>query len=319
MPAKRLSFIEPMAAKLVNALPEGPKWVYEVKLDGYRVLAFKDGDSVRLISRNNKDLTSDFTHVARNVATVKAKACLLDGEIVAVDAQGIPRFQMLQHRSQTSKGQIVYYAFDLLSFEGKDLIGLPLKDRKAKLSAVAKGSNVLLSELLPGPPESLIEAARAMKLEGVIAKRIDSKYEPGQRSGAWQKLRLNVSQEFVVGGYSHGSPFDGILVGYYQSKKLMFCARVRAGFTPSARREVWARIKDTHVASCPFENLPMGKSGGWNEGVGADEMKAMKWVKPTLVVQVAFVEWTDYGLLRHSSFAGFRDDKHPHDVLREDV
>lgn len=206
-----------------------------------------------------------------------------------MNAEGVPRFQMLQHRSKTAKSQIVYYAFDLLSLEGRDLKNLPLKERKAALAKIAKGSNVLLSDPLPGSPDRIVEAARAMKLEGVIAKRVDSKYEPGLRTGAWRKLRLNVSQEFVVGGYSPGSPFDSILVGYYEGRKLMFCARVRAGFTTETRRELWERIKDTHISSCSFDNLPTGKSGGWNEGVAADEMKNMKWVKPTLVVQVAFV------------------------------
>jgi ATP-dependent DNA ligase len=131
------------------------------------------------------------------------------------------------------------------------------------------------------------------------------------------KLRLNLSQEFVVGGYSPGNPFDALLVGYYDDEgALLFAARVRGGFTPASRRQVFRRLAQ-RIVQCPFANLPMGKHSGWNEGVSADDMRAMTWVAPELVVQVAFVEWTAYGLLRHASFLGIRDDKDARDVGRE--
>src|SRR4029453_15005390 len=128
--------------------------------------------------------------------------------------------------------------------------------------------------------------------------------------------RLNVSQEFVVGGYSPGNPFDALLVGYYQNDTLLFAAGGRAGFPPASPRGGFRR-PGPPLAECPFANLPMGKSGGWNEGVSLEEMKTMTWLAPGLVVQVAFVEWTDYGLLRHALFLGLRDDKGARDVRRE--
>jgi bifunctional non-homologous end joining protein LigD len=194
----------------------------------------------------------------------------------------------------------VYYAFDVLQLDGRNLTAQPLDERRQRLAAVVHDSGVLLSQPLSGDVDDIIEAARRLKLEGLVAKRRDSRYEPRVRSTAWQKLRLNRSQEFVVGGYSPGSPFDALLVGYYQDDVLLFAARVRAGFAPASRREVFRRLGPA-LANCAFANLPMGRSGGWNEGVSVEDMKMMTWVEPPrLVVQVAFVEWTDYGLLRHA-------------------
>jgi DNA ligase D-like protein (predicted ligase) len=318
-PAKSLVFVEPMSALLVRNLPVGKDWLYEIKLDGYRVLALKQGPKVRLASRNNRDLTSDFTHLQKAVARINAHTAILDGEIVAVDAKGLPRFQDLQHRSKTPKSRIVYYAFDLLNLDGKSLRTLSLEERKATLKGLLGDSGVLFSESLPGPPDNLVEAAREMRLEGVIAKRRDSRYEPGMRTGAWQKLRLNLSQEFVFGGYWPGNPFDGILVGYYDGGQLMFAAQVRAGFAGAQKQEIFKRIKSLRIDKNPFANLPMGKHGGWNEGVSLEDMEKMTWVEPEVVVQVAFVEWTNYGLLRHSSYLGIREDKDPKEVIREDA
>jgi bifunctional non-homologous end joining protein LigD len=306
-----------MAAQLVEKLPEGPQWLYEIKLDGYRAFLVKNGTDVRFISRNNKDLTKDFPSLLKAAAGVRPASVLIDGEIVAVDEKGRPRFQLLQHRSTTAKSQIVYYAFDLLSLDGEDLTALPLEERRRRLAPVISGSGVFHSEPLEGSVASIIEAATALELEGVIAKRRDSRYEPGRRSGAWQKFRLRINQEFVVGGFSPGSPFDSILVGYYEKKKLMFCGRVRAGFTASTRRQLYGQLKPLIVAECLFTNLPNRKSGGWNEGVTAEEMATMIWVKPQVVVQVAFVEWTTYDLLRHSSFLGLRTDKRASTVIRD--
>ena len=242
-PRAPLAFIEPMAATSVAELPRGPEWSYEIKLDGYRVLAVKSGDDVRLLSRRNKDLTRDFPSVVAAVRGVRATTVTLDGEIVAVDDNGVPRFQALQHRSRTRPERIVYYAFDLLQLDGRDLTAKPLDERRQRLADVVHDSGVLLSQPLSGDVDDIIEAARRLKLEGLVAKRLDSRYEPGVRSMAWQKLRLNRSQEFVVGGYSPGNPFDALLVGYYNDAgALLFAARVRAGFTPASRRQVFRRL-----------------------------------------------------------------------------
>jgi DNA ligase D-like protein (predicted ligase) len=313
----RPRFIEPMAAQFVDRLPTGNGWGYEIKLDGYRVLILKDDTAVRLISRNNKDLTPTFPHIAQQAETINARTCILDGEIVAVDHRGLPRFQLLQHRSTTRPSQIVYYAFDLLNADGVDTTALPLRRRRTELARIVKGSDLLLSESFPGPPQKLIAAARAMQLEGVIAKRLESPYTPGLRSSDWQKIRLITSQEFVVGGYQADNPFSSILVGYYEHHQLLFASRVRAGFTGHIKALRYQRLQPLQVAACPFANLPSRKSGGWNEGVSPEEMPKMTWVQPRVVVQIGFVEWTTYGLLRHAKFLGIREDKAPKSVSRE--
>jgi bifunctional non-homologous end joining protein LigD len=185
------------------------------------------------------------------------------------------------------------------------------------LQRVTQGSGVFLSQFLPGRPEDIVRAARALGLEGIVAKRKHSPYQPGLRTGAWQKLRLNVSQEFVVGGYSPGNPFDGILVGYFEGERFLFAGIVRAGFTAAVRAALFKRLKPLRAEMCPFANLPSRKSGGWNEGVSAEDMAKMTWLRPEVVVQIAFVEWTTYGLLRHASFLGVREDKSALDVRGE--
>ena len=177
-----------MSANAVDRLPEGAEWLYEIKWDGYRVEAIKHQESVQLLSRKAKDLTSDFSGVRQAVATIKARTAIIDGEVVSLDQAGRPSFQNLQHRA-ARKGPIVYYAFDLLHLNGEDLSALPLSERKEKLKAILQGSKVLFSENIEGDLEVIIEQVRRLELEGVIAKRRDSRYQPG-RSDGWFKLQL---------------------------------------------------------------------------------------------------------------------------------
>src|SRR5687767_2844528 len=223
-----------MQARLVRSLPEGDDWVYEVKWDGYRVEAIKHGEIVRLISRNKKNLTRDFPDVALAVATIKADAAVLDGEVIAVDAAGRPSFQALQHRSALAAGhRLVYYAFDLLHIDGRDLTSLPLFERKRALAKILRGSRVPFSADLQGTPEQIVASIKALDLEGVVAKRRDSRYEPANRSGAWLKVQFKRQQEFVIGGYKpEGDAFSSIAVGYYDRGKLIFAGKVRGGFNP---------------------------------------------------------------------------------------
>ena len=314
------TFVEPMAALNAAKLPEGEQWIYEVKWDGYRALALKRGDSVRLLSRKGNDLTRDYPEVAESVAGIPAKIALLDGEIVALDDHGRPSFQMLQHRgSLGKKRRVVYYAFDLLNVNGRDLRRLPLVKRKELLAKVVTGTGVLLSANLEGPAAIVIEQVARLKLEGIVAKRKDSTYETGKRSGAWQKFKVNNEQEFVVGGYRpDGKNFDALLVGYYQSKQLMFAGKVRAGFTPALRASLWKRLQMVApLAKCPFVNLPNSKKGHWNEGITAEDMPELHWLKPKLVAQIAFTEWTRDGSLRHSKFVALREDTDAKEVVRE--
>ena len=313
------AFVTPMAAQVVKRLPEGDDWIYELKFDGYRALIIKDEQRVELRSRKNKDLTGMYPGIAAAGLRLKADQAVVDGEIVALDAQGSPSFQALQHRGSHPGHQIVFYAFDLLHLDGKDLTAEPLLKRRARLARVLDGSGLLASEELPGTVAAIVEAVRGLGLEGVIAKRKDSLYEPGERSDAWQKLKLENQQEFVIGGYrpAGSNGIDALLVGYYDDTGLRFAGKVRAGFVPHLRREVFKALKPHHVDECPFVDLPKSKSSRWGGGVTADEMREMQWVKPELVAQIRFVEWTAEGRLRHAAFLGLRSDKSAREVRRE--
>ena len=307
-----------MSATLVPLLPEGPQWLYEVKLDGYRALIVKDGDRVKLVSRNEKDLTAAYPAVAAAGKGLDAETAVIDGEIVAVDAHGRPSFQALQHRSSHAGHAVVFYAFDLLHVDGRDLTRLSLEDRRRKLPEVLGKSGVLLSQELPGSAQEVVAAVGRLGLEGVIAKRRDSRYDAGQRSGAWVKLKLDKQQEFVVGGYRPGPHgVDALLVGYYAGRTLHFAGKVRAGFTPHVRREVAAALAPLHAPRCPFADLPSSKTSHWGGGVTAEQMEEMRWLEPKVVAQIRFVEWTADGHLRHAAFLGIRTDKRPRTVTRE--
>jgi bifunctional non-homologous end joining protein LigD len=303
-----------MLAMSAPQLPTGDSWSYEVKWDGYRTLALKQGATVKLLSRNLKNMTAQYQSVARAVAKVHAKAVLLDGEIVAIDANGQPSFQALHHQSAHA---IVFYAFDVLHLDGRDLTRTPLDERRAVLGPLLGGTGIFQSEPLPGTPAQIADAVRGLGLEGVVAKRRDSRYEPGKRSAAWVKVKFNRRQEFVVGGFKPtATHLESLVVGYYENRKLYFAGRVRAGLTPHIRAEIFARIKGDQTARCLFVNLPSAGMGHWGEGVTAEDMTKLRWVKPTLVVEVSFVEWTRDGALRHSEFVAIRDDKRASEVRR---
>jgi bifunctional non-homologous end joining protein LigD len=305
-----------MMAVSATRLPEGAEWSYEVKWDGYRAQAVKNDSAVALASRNLKNITRQFPEVARVARLVRAKSAVLDGEIVALGSDGHPSFQALHH-ADTAGLSIVYYAFDLLHLNGKDLTGAPLDERRAALRTVIEGSGVLLSDPLPGTPQQIAEAVRALGLEGVVAKRRRSTYAAGRRSDAWVKVRFAQHQELVIGGFKpNAAGFDSLLVGYYDGAKLLCAGKVRSGFTPHLRAQVFERIRDRQTARCPFSNLPSTRSGHWGEGITAEEMKVLRWVKPVQVVEVSFSEWTRDGSLRHAAFMALRDDKAAKDVTR---
>jgi len=311
-------FIQPMTAKVVQALPEGDEWSYEVKFDGYRALLIKDGDRIQIRSRNNNDLTRTYPSVTTAAMRLRAESAVLDGEIVAVDPEGHPSFRALQHRGAHPGFTVVFYAFDLMHINGEDLTREPLLMRQHRLKQVVERSGILLSWSLPGTAAQVIEAVRQLGLEGIIAKRKDSRYQPAVRTQAWVKLKLDRQQEFVIGGYRPGAHgVDALLVGYYGRKVLRFAGKVRAGFTPHLRREVFGKLKSLHSSRCPFVDLPNTTTSHWGGGVTAEEMGEMQWVKPTLVAQVRFVEWTADDHLRHSAFLGLREDKAARSVSRE--
>jgi DNA ligase D-like protein (predicted ligase) len=313
-----LRFIPPMHATSVTTLPEGDDWRYEVKFDGYRVIAIKDGDRVRLRSRNDKDMTATYPGVAKGVGRIKAQSAIVDGEVVAVDDAGRPSFQALQHRAAHPRHHIVCYTFDLLHLDGADLLRRPLDERREQLPRMVEGSGLLLSATLPGTAAEIVAAVGRLGLEGIVAKRADSRYEPGVRSDAWRKFKLERQQEFVVGGFRpNGRSVDSLLVGYYSGKELRFAAKVRAGLTPHLRASLFDELQSLVTVRCPFADLPSSRAAHWGGGVTAEQMAEITWTKPRLVVQVRFVEWTGEGHLRHSAFVGVRDDKPPTDVVRE--
>jgi bifunctional non-homologous end joining protein LigD len=314
-------FVSPMKATLIQGLPTGAEWLYEVKWDGYRALAVKHGDSVRLLSLKNKNLTTDFPAVVKAIRGLAADTVLIDGEIVAIDKRGCPSFQMLQHRASLGRDwQIVYYAFDLLELEGEDLKSRPLSQRKKRLQQVISGSEIRYNAELPGSADAVVRIVKEAGLEGVIAKRRDSIYRGSTRSTDWLKLKLEQSQEFVIGGYNpNAGSFQSILAGYYEGDKLMFAGKVRQGLNPASRAALFNKMKRLITVRCPFCNLPTSKKSHFGEGITADEMKKLRWLEPQLVVEVRFTEWTSYGLLRHATFAGLRDDKEPGEVTREQI
>jgi bifunctional non-homologous end joining protein LigD len=320
MAKKRVSprFVEPMQCRPAAALPSGAGWSYELKFDGYRCLALKEKGVVTLLSRNAKDLGARFPGVVEALRSLKGE-WVIDGELVALDEQGRPAFQLLQN-NQSTGAPVYFYAFDLLNRDGTDLLTRPIEERRAELRDLfANASDPLrLSALLAGSAQQVLAAVQQLGLEGVVAKRDGSFYEPGERSGAWVKMRTNREQEFVIGGYIPGArAFDALLVGVYEAGQLRFVAKVKNGFVSRVREAVLAKLKPLVQEDCPFTNLPEKKAHRWGDSLTAEKMRECRWVQPLLVAQVAFVEWTAAGHLRHSSFVGLREDKEPRDAVRE--
>ena len=220
---------------------------------------------------------------------------VLDAELVALDSRSKPSFQLLQHNVSQSIPAYCY-AFDLLIQNGELLVSLPLSGRRELLESLLRASAdpLRLSPLLQAPSDQILDAVRKLGLEGIVGKRIDSTYEPGERSGAWIKHRTNMEQEFVIGGYIPGARgFDALLVGVYEDKELIFVAKVKNGFVPRIRNEIFPLLKALQTAQCPFKNLPDKRASRWGESLTAEKMEQCRWIKPKLVCQIAFVEWTD--------------------------
>jgi DNA ligase D-like protein (predicted ligase) len=317
MSSEETPFIESMECLSVAQIPEGKEWTYEIKFDGYRLEAVKGRSAVTLYSRQGKDLTRQFPSIALALKDLPAMT-VLDGEVVALDEAGRSDFGLLQNY-RSAEARIHYYVFDALLHKGKDLTARPLEARRAILPKVTPQNNqVSLSPVERGSASEILGFVRQHALEGVIAKRADSIYEPGKRSGLWTKTRIITGQEFVVGGYTPGgNGLDALIVGYYKGRELLYAARVRAGFVAATRRQVFARLRGLEIPKCPFANLPEVSEGRWGEGFTADKMSGSVWVRPTVVVRIDFRQWTAAGHLRHTKFGAIRDDKDPQKVVRE--
>ena len=311
------AFIEPMECLAVSKLPDGPNRVWEVKLDGYRAIAVKNSGRTSLWSRNRKSLNRQFPQIAEALADLP-NGTVIDGEVVAMGDDGRPNFNLLQNFKSEAK-RIRFFVFDLLCYENRDLTGLNLVKRRELLRSVVFADNRIITlDYLEAAPQDMLAAIRAQGLEGIIGKRKDGVYEPGKRSGSWIKYRVNAGQELVIGGYIPGGQgVDSIIVGFYRDKNLIYVARVRNGFVPATRRMVFEKLRPLMQPECPFVNLPETNKGRWGEGLTADEMRKCVWVQPRLVAQIEFLEWTGSDHLRHSKFAGLREDKDPAMVRKE--
>jgi len=318
LPVCSARFREPMECLAVSTLPAGPEWLYEVKFDGYRAIAAKSAGRLNLFSRRRNSFNGQYSLVFEALADLPDNT-VVDGEVVALNESGRPDFNLLQHyRAQASR--IHYFVFDLLVYSNRDLTQLPLIERRQIMKSVLKleSPRIRITDYFEASPGDMLSAARSQGLEGVIAKRKDSRYEVGKRSGSWAKYRLNRGQELVIGGYIPGAHgVDAIVVGYYRGDHLIYVARVRNGFVPASRRQIFARLKPLLTPECPFANLPETHKGRWDEGLTAADMEKCVWVRPEIVARIEFLEWTESGHLRHSKFAGIRGDKDARSVVKE--
>jgi bifunctional non-homologous end joining protein LigD len=330
LPNAKPRFVEPMKARLEEEPPTHGDWLYELKFDGIRAIAVKDGKKVSLISRNGNKLDKRFPEVADAVKELSVQECVLDGEVVALDEEGRSSFQLLQAlEMEGRKAPLRFYVFDLLQLNGRSLLDLPVEQRKQVLASVCEnvGDPIRYSGEIAGEVKTLLAEVKRRGLEGLIGKQRGSKYEPGRRSGAWIKLKSLNEQEFVIGGYTPpaGSRkyFGAILVGYYHggSKKgnsrLRFAGKVGTGFTEKSLSMLYKKIRAEGRDDCPFVDLPSKSAGQWSQGITPSMMQKMHWTNPKFVAQIKFAEWTRDGKLRQPVFLGLREDKTPTQVVRE--
>ncbi|BDG08408.1 non-homologous end-joining DNA ligase [Anaeromyxobacter paludicola] len=294
----------PMLATLARPEEAQGAWSLEVKYDGFRALAGVSGGQVSLQSRNGLDLSARFPGVARALAGLVVGEAVLDGEVVAFDPKGVSRFQLLQGAA----GELRYAVFDLLWHEGEDLRGRPLEERQELLASLlaAPPPGILLAEAVEGSVAEALARARKARAEGIVAKRAGSPYRGG-RSRDWLKLKVSGSQEVAVIGYTPittGEPAIGaLLVAVRQGRGFVYAGKVGTGYTDAVRRELRARLEPDAVETPPAADAP--------------RLRGARWVRPRLVAEVSFTEWTADGRLRHPSFQGLRDDKRPEECVRE--
>jgi bifunctional non-homologous end joining protein LigD len=305
-------FVTPELALQATTPPSGAGWLHELKLDGYRIQARKDGDKVQLLTRTGLDWTHRMETIAALVGGLPAEKAILDGEVVVLAENGNTSFADLQAAFQEGlKKPLSYFVFDLLHLNGHSLRGLPLVERKALLPTLLEdgGEFLRLSEHIETSGEVFFEKACELHVEGIISKRAASKYSSG-RSGDWLKLKCVHEQEFVIGGFtlpSNGTHGVGaLLLGYYDAKKLVYAGRTGTGFTQKTHRVLRDQLDELRQSAMPFEKLL------------ADARKGAVWVKPQLVAQVNFATWTADNLVRQASFKGLREDKPALDVRKEE-
>ncbi|SNT23598.1 bifunctional non-homologous end joining protein LigD [Noviherbaspirillum humi] len=307
--------VMPQLATLVDGVPEQGEWIYELKFDGYRILARVEGGETRLVTRDGKDWTAKLAPIRDAIVALGLKDGWLDGEIVVMDGQGIPSFQLLQNAFDEKRGaQILYFLFDLLHQDGHDLRQLPLMERRARLQALLAGlpqdGPLRFSAPMREAPQQLLDGACRMGMEGIIGKLADSRYRGG-RSAEWIKLKCRKRQEFVIAGYTDPQGkrelFGSLLLGVYDDDgRLHYAGRVGTGFDRTRLQTVYRQLQRLGQARAPFAELP----------AAARRLDA-HWVKPTLVAEISFAEWTRGGLVRQAVFHALRQDKPATQIRRE--
>jgi len=324
LPSGKPRFIIPMKPKLVEQPPSAGDWTFEIKFDGIRLVAVKDGEKVNLISRNGNELAAKYPEVADAVRSLPVASCVIDGEVVALDEKGRSSFQLLQGlEMQGRQSPTYYYVFDLLQTEGRSLLGEPLEFRKALLEKLCDSAQepIRYSGDLGSDATPLLAQVRQLGLEGLIGKQRESIYEPDRRSGLWIKLKVLNEQEFVIGGYTppQGARkhFGALLVGYYEGKRLLFAGKVGTGFNAKLLATLHKRFQQEERAECPFADLPSKQGGQWVQGITPAMMRRCHWINPVLVCQLKFAEWTRDAKLRQPVFLGMREDKNAREVKRE--
>lgn len=301
-PARMPSQIKPMLATLVDEPFSDSNWIFETKWDGYRSVCFIKNGAARFVSRNQIEMTPQYPELANIAKHVRAKEAILDGEICALDRQGIPRFQMLQRKGASQRPPIVYFVFDLLYVDGYDLRPCTVVERKAKLAELLQPANAIqLSDHIEGDGEAFFREIQKFRLEGMMAKRAASTYVP-RRSSDWLKIKTVMRQEVVIGGYTQPrgarSYFGSLVGGLYRDDQLEYVAHVGGGFNEKLLASIFKRMQPLKTDKGPFVHVPKT-----NEPV--------QWLKPKLVAEVKFSEFTADNHLRHPVFVGLREDKNP--------
>lgn len=309
------STVDAQLAKLVNTAPEGENWLYELKYDGYRMIAFVEGSNVRLMTRNGHDYTRRFEDVASSLIDWAAgRAMVLDGEMAVTNASGRTDFQALQNYMKNPNVQnLTYIIFDLLALDGKDLRNHRLIDRKETLEALMKDApkNLYFSQHIRGNGEVGFAAACEAGMEGIIGKKADSPYS-GTRNGDWIKLKCEKRQEFVIGGYTLSdkktSGVSALLLGVYEGEKFIYAGRTGTGLSESDMKELEIKFENLKSKDPPFILAPKPRP---NEKI--------TWLEPELIAEIKFAEWTGDHLLRQASFKGLRTDKNPREIRKEEA
>ncbi|HEX8059470.1 MAG TPA: DNA ligase D, partial [Cyclobacteriaceae bacterium] len=293
--------------------------LYEIKWDGYRALAFINNGTVDLRSRNDKSFSDKFYPVSRALEQWDVNA-VLDGEIVVLKSSGTSDFGSLQNWRSEADGDLVYYVFDVLWLDGKDLRNEPLRKRKEILMSIVPGNDIVrISDTFEVKGTEFYESAKRMKLEGIIAKRADSLYQSGARTSDWLKIKVNQRQEVVIGGYTKNvgspKPFSALLVGVYEGDKFIYTGKIGTGFNDKTQRDMMKQFARYEVARPQFSTTPdYNKPSRFNPHPAKADVT---WLKPILVCEVSFTEMTTDGVMRHPSFEGMRSDKAPKEVRKE--